>query len=133
MMLHASGYMLRPISQEAIKKELDDLRHSSVQKNHKRVFVQTFGNFEIFVDGKPIDFRYSRTKEVVALLINNRGAETSNGEIIATLWEDDGDPAAEFSKFAGILSAALSQHHLLGFEIAQLEFHHLHLLCSDTS
>ena len=33
---------------------------------------------------------------------------------------------AEFSKFAGILSAALSQHHLLGFEIAQLEFHHPH-------
>ena len=29
---------------------------------------------------------------------------------------------AEFSNFAGILSAALSQHHLLGFEIAQLEF-----------
>ena len=33
---------------------------------------------------------------------------------------------AEFSKFAGILSAALSQHHLSGFEIAPLEFHHLH-------
>jgi len=33
---------------------------------------------------------------------------------------------AEFSKFAGILSAALSQHHILGFEIGQLEFHHLH-------
>ena len=30
------------------------------------------------------------------------------------------------SKFAGILSAALSQHHLLRFELAQLEFHHLH-------
>ena len=30
---------------------------------------------------------------------------------------------AEFSIFAGILNAALSQHHLLGFEIAQLEFH----------
>ena len=33
---------------------------------------------------------------------------------------------AEFSKFTGKLSVALSQHHLLGFEIAQLEFHHLH-------
>ena len=33
---------------------------------------------------------------------------------------------AEFSKFVGKLSAALSQDHLLGFEIAQLEFHHLH-------
>ena len=30
---------------------------------------------------------------------------------------------AEFSKFAGILSTALSQH-LSEFEIAQLEFHH---------
>ena len=28
---------------------------------------------------------------------------------------------AEFSKFAGILSAALSQHHLLGSEIDQLD------------
>ena len=37
------------------------------------------------------------------------------------------DPVAtaEFSKFAGIVSAALSQHHLSGFEKAQLEFRHL--------
>ena len=33
---------------------------------------------------------------------------------------------AEFSKFVGILSAAFSQHHLLEFEIAHLEFHHIH-------
>ena len=37
---------------------------------------------------------------------------------------------AEYSKFAGLLSVAVTQHHLLGFEIAQLEFHHLHKLCS---
>ena len=30
------------------------------------------------------------------------------------------------SKLAGRLSAVLSQNHLLGFERAQLEFHHLH-------
>ena len=40
---------------------------------------------------------------------------------------------AEYSKFAGILSAAFSQHHLLGFEVAQLEFHPLHELCSEAS
>ena len=33
---------------------------------------------------------------------------------------------AEFSNSAGLLSAALSQHHLLGFEVIQLDFHHLH-------
>ena len=31
-----------------------------------------------------------------------------------------------FSIFAGVLSTALQQHHLLGFEIDQLEFDHLH-------
>ena len=36
---------------------------------------------------------------------------------------------AEFSKFASILNATFSQHHLLGFEITKLEFHHLHWLC----
>ena len=42
--------------------------------------------------------------------------------------------ADEFSKFGGILSAALSQHHLLGFEIAQLEFHNpTSFVCSDAS
>ena len=48
---------------------------------------------------------------------------------IAFLWDwNENCPvaSAEFSKFAGIFSAALSQHHLLGFEIAQLEFHLLH-------
>ena len=40
---------------------------------------------------------------------------------------------AEFSIFVGILSAALSQHHLFGFEIAQLELHHLHYVRSGAS
>ena len=45
------------------------------------------------------------------------GMKTDFSSLVAT---------AEFSKFAGILSTALSQYHPLGFEIAQLEFHDLH-------
>ena len=52
---------------------------------------------------------------------------------IAVLWDwnenwpfPDLVATAEFSKFVDILSAALLQHHLLVFEIVQLEFHHLH-------
>ena len=33
---------------------------------------------------------------------------------------------AEFSKFAGIMCAALSQHRLLGVEVAQLQVHHFY-------
>ena len=35
---------------------------------------------------------------------------------------------AEFSQFAGILSAALSQHHLSGFEIAQRIYNYIFVL-----
>ena len=42
--------------------------------------------------------------------------------------------ATAFSKFADILSAALSQHHLLGFEIAQLEsITFTSFVCNDAS
>ena len=92
MTIHASGYLLEPVEQAALKRELEDLRHPELEKKHKRVFAQTFGNFELFVDGKPVSFKYNRTKELVAVLVNNRGAQTTNGEIIANLWEDDGDP-----------------------------------------
>ena len=99
---HASGYLLKPAEAESVRREMDDLRHPASEKKQKRLFAQTFGNFELFVDGKPVMFKYTRTKEIVALLINNRGAQTTNGEIIATLWEDDGDPEKKASYLSNL-------------------------------
>ena len=100
--LHASGYILKPASDFILRHELDDLRHPAMEKAHKRVFAQTFGNFELFVDGQPVAFKYTRTKEMVALLVNNRGAQTTNGEIIASMWEDDGDPDKKVSYLSNL-------------------------------
>lgn len=102
MQQHASGYLLKPAAEESVRHELEELRHPASQKLQKRVFAQTFGNFELFVDGRPVAFKYSKTKEIVALLINNRGAQTTNGEIIATLWEDDGDPEKKTSYLSNL-------------------------------
>ena len=99
---HASGYLLKPVKEQAVRKEMEDLRYPEERKKHKRVFAQTFGNFELFVDGKPVAFKYSRTKEIVAILVNNRGAQTTNGEIIASLWEDDGDPDKKMSYLSNL-------------------------------
>ena len=99
---HASGCMSAPVTGEKVRYELGDLRYPQEQKNRKRVFAQTFGNFELFVDGKPVAFKYNRTKEIVALLVNNRGAQTTNGEIIGSLWEDDGDPDKKASYLSNL-------------------------------
>lgn len=97
MRLRASGYLKKPLDPGEVKTELDSLRYPEMRRRIKRVFARTFGSFELFVDGQPVVFRYTRTKEVMALLVNNRGAQTTNGDIIASLWEDDGDPEKKLS------------------------------------
>ena len=113
MQQHASGFLIKPVTEEALKREFEDLRHPEVQKRQKRVFAQTFGNFELFVDGKPVVFKYTKTKEIVAVLVNNRGAQTSNGEIIACLWEDDGDPEKKASYLSNLRQDLQNTFHKL--------------------
>ena len=99
---HASGILAKPVQEAELRRELSDLRHPGPERAGKRVFAQTFGTFELFVDGKPVAFKYNKTKEIVAVLINNRGAQTTNGEIIASLWEDDGDPEKKSSYLSNL-------------------------------
>ncbi|MBR5345212.1 MAG: response regulator [Clostridia bacterium] len=120
--IHASGYLLKPATEDALRRELRDLRYSREDKSHKRVFAQTFGNFEFFVDGKSVPFKYSRTKEIVALLVNNLGAQTTNGEIIAALWEDDGDPEKKASYLSNLrqdLQNTMTRLNLSGIIVKQ--------------
>jgi len=119
---HASGLILNPVSTESIEKELSDLRHPALEKRHKRVFAQTFGDFELFVDGKPVEFKYSRTKELFALLVSRRGAQVTNGEIIACLWEDEGDPVKKSSYLRNLrqdLQNTLTRLKLTGIILKQ--------------
>ena len=67
-------------------------------------------------------FKYSRTKEMLALLVNNRGAQTTNGEIIGALWEDDGDPekkASYLSKLRQDMQNTLSKLKLTDIIVKQ--------------
>lgn len=93
--LHADGYVMKPVSPEQIKKELDHLRSAgqfegATDGAAPRLRIQCLGNFEAFVDGQPVRFARTKTKELLAFLVDRRGAMCSNGEIMAVLWEDDG-------------------------------------------
>lgn len=85
--LHASGYLTKPITADKVKRELDDLRRPIPKQ--KRMRVQAFGNFEVYVDNYPIAFKYSKTKELLAYLIDRRGALCTIGELQAVIFEDD--------------------------------------------
>ena len=86
--LHASGYLTKPITVEKVKKELFDLRRPIAKS--ARLRVQAFGNFEVFVGETPIAFKYSKTKELFAYLIDRKGALCTLAELQAVLFEDEG-------------------------------------------
>ena len=85
--LHASGYLMKPITVEKVRKELANLRRPVPEE--KRIQVQCFGNFEVYLDGIPLEFKYHKTKELLAYLVDRKGALCTNGEIIAKLFGDD--------------------------------------------
>jgi len=88
MELHPSGYVMKPATKEKVELELKNLRFPVLSESDKRVQVQTFGNFEVFVDGIPLKFVSARSKELFAYLIDRRGTSATPVEIAAVLWED---------------------------------------------
>lgn len=89
MLMRPSGYLLKPVDKEQILTELNNLRHPPPRKTPaKRVRVQCFGTFDIFVDGHTIAFPRTKSKEMLAFLVDRRGASCSTAKIAEALWED---------------------------------------------
>ena len=86
--VHASGYILKPVTKEAIIEAMNYLYHPITAAKDKKIRVQTFGNFEVFADEKPLGFSRTKTKEMLAYLVMRNGARCSNNEIAAAIWED---------------------------------------------
>ena len=84
--LHASGYLLKPIHQADIRREIEYLRYP-VQEDVCTLRAVTFGSFEFLKDGAPIAFKRSKSKEMLAYLIENNGAGLTKRELAAVLLE----------------------------------------------
>ena len=85
--LHASGYLLKPASKDDIKRALDNLLNP-VEHQMPHFYARTFGTFDFFVDGVPIKFVRSKSKELFAYLVSIRGATANRKDITAILFED---------------------------------------------
>ncbi len=84
--LNFSGYLMKPVTEDKVRKALENLRHPL--EPEKRVKFRCFGNFEVFCDGAPIWFKYNRTKELLAYLVDRNGTSVSLKELSAVLFED---------------------------------------------
>ena len=101
--LHVHGYILKPITSERVKEELDHVLTNSVnrvgeskdniadssRKDSGLLRVQCFGYFEVFWRGQPLMFGRRQTKELFAYLVDRKGSACTAEEIATALWEDE--------------------------------------------
>ena len=87
--LRMSGYVLKPVTPEAIRTELENLRNPIEWNPEKRIKILTFGNFDVFIDGNPLKFERKQAKEILAYLIDKKGTSATYAELAAMLWEDE--------------------------------------------
>jgi two-component SAPR family response regulator len=95
--IHASGYLMKPISAKDVQTEIDNIK--GIRAKEKLIEVKCFGNFEVFVKGKILTFKRSKTKELFAYLIDRKGAGMTAKQICAVLFPDDTDDAKNTAYF----------------------------------
>ncbi len=124
--MHADGYLTKPISAEDIKAEVN---HINDQKNRFKtlpdIFVQTFGNFEIYVKGTPVKFERKKSKELLAYLVDKRGTSVVRAELASIFWEDslyDHSKQKQLDVFIQSLKKTLKEYDIQSiFEIEKGE------------
>ncbi|MBQ0072462.1 MAG: response regulator [Spirochaetales bacterium] len=125
--LYASGYLMKPVSEEAVREALSRLRYKV--EEGKRLQIKCFGNFEVLLDGSPLVFKYNRTKELLAYLVDRRGVYVSTRELMSVLF--DRDNVSYFSnlrldllgtfKEAGIEDTIRQSRGMLGLDVTTFD------------
>ena len=99
--LHASGYLIKPITAEAVQREIDHIKN--VQRDERLLTVKCFGTFEVLHKGQALAFKRTKAKELLALLIDRNGASMTGKQICAVLWSEDTDDAKNMDYFRHLM------------------------------
>ncbi|MCR4892410.1 MAG: response regulator [Lachnospiraceae bacterium] len=96
--LYFSGYLEKPVNSQKVRQALDNLRYPLVRRNpQKRIRVRCFGDFEVYVDGRALDFSLAKAKEIFAFLVDRKGSKVNGNTICATVYEKQRSLAASKS------------------------------------
>ena len=87
--LHVSGYLMKPITAEAVQKEIDHIK--GIKATEKLLTIQCFGNFEVFHNGEVLSFKRKKAKELLAVLVDRNGSGMTAKQICAILFPADTD------------------------------------------
>ena len=116
MAMHASGYIMKPVTADKVRRELENLRHPLNHRPGAKLRLKCFGNFNVTLpDGTPLHFSRAKSKEMLAYLVYRRGAPCTIRELGAALFEDsayDRKQQVYLQKIASSMMQTLKQYGL---------------------
>ena len=87
--LRCSGYLMKPITIEAVQKEIDYIKSKTLDVT--LLDVKCFGNFEVLKNGEALTFKRTKAKELFAVLVDRNGAGMTGKQICAVMWPENTD------------------------------------------
>lgn len=99
--LHVSGYLMKPITAEAVQREIDHIK--GVKATEKLLTIKCFGYFEVLHNGKSLPFKRKKAKELLAILVDRTGAGMTAKQICAILFPDDSDDSKNAAYFRQLI------------------------------
>ena len=91
--LHAMDYLLKPISEERLKKTIERLHLKTPlreQEHSSKLQIRCFGRFRMGWEGRePIKWRIEKARELFVYLLQNHGRNVSRDELLDKLWPED--------------------------------------------
>ncbi len=92
MAVRPSGYLLKPLTRQALVEEVEyAMTRGQYEPRNRgaRIIINTFGNFDVFIDGESLAFPRSKSKEVLAYLVDQQGRGVRRAEIYDVLWDGE--------------------------------------------
>ncbi|ACL19618.1 response regulator receiver and SARP domain protein [Desulfitobacterium hafniense DCB-2] len=87
--LQAMDYLMKPLSKDRLGKTVKRLLKTKGSTDRPgKPFIQCFGGFEVFLDGKALAWKNSKAKEVLAFLVHKEGVPVSWEKISDAVWPD---------------------------------------------
>lgn len=102
--VYASDYLMKPVSSNTIIRAMEHLRDPIKPEADNKLRIQCFGNFEVFSGDSPVHFKRSKTKELMAYLVDRKGSTCRVNEIAAVLWEEEADSDSLKSNLRNLIS-----------------------------
>lgn len=87
--VQALDYILKPLTEDRLAKSINRLLKTRRSDNAPgNVFIQCFGEFEVFINGEALTWKNSKAKEVLAFLIHKNGVPVDWEKISNAVWPD---------------------------------------------